>query len=360
MKLSYYIIIFGLITAASCQKKLEVKDAPDFEVSTEASTYKVGDEVKFKITGNADIISFYSGEELNDYAFKDGRVVDVKGKGYTVSFRSSLRPGDPGPTQEDQLSVLYSTNFTGNYADLASVKSATWVDITDSFNFGYTPTFELSTDADLSDVVVPGKPIYFALKYVTRPQLENGFAQQWRIQDFWFKSKDSLKGNAIVIEDQLQMGFRIIDENPENAPARSEITDTRITLFGNKYKDPNDPLYDPENPIYDPKNPIYNPDSAAYVPGAKVPDFVPYDPDSPYNDPQSENWAVSGPVQVDQVDMGPDWAKSVRSSIYAARTTSYTYKYTQPGTYKAVFVVSNNSVDDTKQLVKEVTLTIVP
>jgi len=38
--------------------------------------------------------------------------------------------------------------------------------------------------------------------------------------------------------------------------------------------------------------------------------------------------------------------------------TEYRYKYTKPGTYKAVFIAANNSIDGVKQVVKEVNLTI--
>lgn len=352
--------MFGLTVFFSCKKELEVKDAPDFQVYTDASTYAVGEEILFTITGSADIVSFYSGEVFNDYAFRDGRMVDVEGKGVLLSFKSSKSPGTPPGTQKDQLSVLYSTDFSGDYSSLASVQSATWKNITDSFSFGMGTAFEFSGNADISDLVVAGKPIYFAFRYITRPQIENGFAQEWRIQDFILESKDSLQGEAIAITEQARAGFRIIDENPEKAPARSQVTSTRITLYGNKYKDPDDPIYDPNNPIYDPANPIYNPDSTAYIPGAEVPTYVPYDPSSPYNDPRSENWAVSGPVTVDQVDLGPDWAKGIRSSVYSARVTSYTYSYSTPGTYRVVFVASNNTVDDKEQVIKEMTLTITP
>ena len=77
MKFRCYIILSALFVMASCSKELDVKEAPDFAVTAEADTYKAGDPVKFQIQGSADVISFYSGEMLHDYAFKDGREVDV-------------------------------------------------------------------------------------------------------------------------------------------------------------------------------------------------------------------------------------------------------------------------------------------
>lgn len=361
MKFRYSIMLFASLAMISCTKKLVVKDAPDFTVSTDASTYKVNDPVKFNIQGSADIISFYSGELYHDYDFKDGRVVAVTGKGLKLSFKSGIAPGTPPGTQTNQLSILVSTDFGGNYTDLASVQAATWTDITDSFTLGTSTTLVASTTKDLSGFVIPGKPIYFALRYINRPQIANGFARQSLIESFTLNSTDTTSnGLPITISDQVHTGFRIVDQNPVNAPARSQVTTTRVTLYGPVYKDPNDPIFDPNNPIFDPKNPIYNPDSTAYVATAVLPVFVPYDPSSPYNDPLSENWAVSAPISLDSVDLGTDKAVAVRASVYTVKPALYTYKYTKPGTYKAYFVATNSTIDESKQVVKEVTITITP
>jgi hypothetical protein len=361
MKFSYCIILSALLGMISCTKEFDVKDTPDFTVTTEANTFKAGEPVKFQIAGSADIISFYSGEIYHDYAFKDGRQVDVTGKGLTLSFKSGVAAGTPPGTQADQFSILTSTDFTGNYSDLAAVKAATWTDITDKFTLGTSATLVTSDTADLSSLLISGKPIYFALRYLNRPQIAYGFAKQWLIESFTLNSKDTLNnGVPITIADQVHTGFRIVDEYPAEAPARSQVTATRVTLYGPVYKDPNDPIFDPNNPIFDPENPIYNPDSAAYIPTAVLPEFVPYDPNSPYNDPGSENWAVSAPISLGPVELGNDWSVAVRSSVYAAKPAIYTYTYKTPGTYKAYFVASNNSIDETKQMVKEVDVTITP
>lgn len=362
MKLRYYIILFGLLVMGSCTKDLVVKDAPDFSVSIidSTTTYKVGKPVNFAIQGGADIVSFYSGEVFHDYASKDGREVDVAGQGLNLNFNSAVAPGTPAGTQQNQFSILASTNFSGNYNDLASVKAATWTDITNRFTLGATTAFKPSGKVDISDLLVAGKPIYFALKYVNLPQIANGFAKQWQIESFTLTSNDSLNNAPVTIADQAHMGFRIVDENPVNAPARSTITATRVTLYGPVYKDPNNPIYDPNNPIFDPKNPIYDPTSPQYVPNSQVPVFVAYDPNSPYNDPKSENWAVSAPISISKVNLGKDWAVPVTSGIYLTQPSVFNYTYKNPGTYKAVFVASNNTIDESKQVVKEMTITITP
>ena len=361
MNLRYHIFLFGLVLMASCQKKLIVKDAPDFSVSIDAATtYKAGTPVVFKLQGDADVISFYSGEIYREYAFKDGREVGVAGQGLNLNFNSAVAPGSPAGTQTNQFSLLVSTNFNGNYDNLASVKAATWTNITDRFTLGTSATFLASGKKDISDLLVAGKPIYFALRYINKPQIDNGFARQWMVENFTLTSNAMLNNVPVTISNQVYAGFRIVDENPVNAPARSTITTTRVTLYGPIYKDPNNPLYNPNNPVFDPKNPIYDPTSPQFVPNAQVPKYVPYDPNSPYNDPASENWAVSGPITIDKVSLGKDWPVGVTAGIYLANPTVYKYTYNTPGTYKAYFVASNNTIDENKTVVKEVSITITP
>ncbi|WP_423129382.1 DUF5017 domain-containing protein [Gaoshiqia sp. Z1-71] len=321
MKFKYYHMIIGLLVMASCEREIEV-DMPDFDVTTNSATYQVGEEITFDIKGgDAHIISFYSGETLKDYAFKEGRVVNVSGAGATMQFQSSVQSG----TQANQLSVMASSDFNGDYSSVETVKAATWTDITTRFLLGTNATFKASGNVDISDLMVDDEPIFIAFKYVTQPQEINGLARQWFIQSFVVTSIATLDGSvALNLTDQVGAGFRIIDENKENAPARASVTNTRVTLYGNEY---------------------YSPSHPKYV------------PDSPYNDPLSEHWAVSKPINTTEVDLGPDWATAIKG-LSNPEVHVYRYTYTKTGTYKAVFVASNNSIDDEKKIIREITLTI--
>jgi hypothetical protein len=172
----------------------------------------------------------------------------------------------------------------------------------------------------------------------------------------------------LTLTDHASAGFRIIDENPatkvspnfipyDKAPAQSSITTSRITLIGNRYLTPDLAIFNPLNPAFDPLNPIYNKDSAQYQPGARLQVFVPYDAANPYNDPQSENWAVSKAISLDKVNLGPDFSVALKG-LTTSPMSGYSYTYAKPCTYKAVFIASGSSIDQTKQVVKEITLTI--
>ena len=352
MQYRYFIMLWGLLTMASCELEIAV---PDFQVTTESNTYKAGEAILFQVQGNADMVAFYSGEPTNDYQFKDGRVINVADKGVTMEFTS----GVTGGAQEDQLRILASTDFDGNYDNLSSVKNANWIDITDRFVLGTSATFVPSTVQDISDLVVPGRSIFIAFRYETKPQAIHGLANNWMIQSFSLKSNESLDEVPIEITDQANAGFRIVDQEPENAPSLSTITTTRVSLLGNIYKDPNDPIFDPENPIYDPENPIYDPESHLYEPGAVRPEFVPYNPSSPYNDPQTENWAISKPLVIDQVDMGPDRSVAIKG-IANSSLEEFSYTYSKPGTYKAYFVAINATINGREEVIREFEFNIVP
>lgn len=353
MKRIYYILLLaGLYVAAACNKQMEVS-APTFDVSTDGSSFTAGKPVSFKITGNAHIISFYSGELLKDYAFKDGRTFDVSNGGITMQFTSSVQLG----TQTNQLSILASTDFNGDYSSVASLKAATWTDITSRFVLGATASFTASGTVDISDLTTAGKPLYIAIRYLTQPQETNGLARQYFFQSFAIKSRDVSFNNApLTIFDQNSIGFRIIDENKENAPARSSVTATRLTMYGNEYLYATLPRYDSTNPLLNPNNPIFDPQSLSYNPLAVL--QLPFDPASSWNDPTSENWAVSRPITATSVDLGPDWSTTIKAGIIAAPITLFQYTYAKPGTYTATFVGSDNSIEQSKQTVKSIQITV--
>ncbi len=357
MKLKIYSILAAALIMASCEKPAIEAEAPAFDVVAEKTTYKAGEVVKFMITGGeAQSIAFYSGELKKDYASRTGRVADVAGAGATLAFSSSVQLG----TQANQVSLLASTNFNGDYGSVAKLKAATWVDITNKFKLGTGTAFLASGTVDVSDLIVAGKPIYFAFRYNTKKQATNGVARQWFIQTFTLNSKKLLDNSlTLTIADQAGTGFRIVDDLKDKAPALSSVTATRLTLQGNTYLNASLPQFNPANPIFDPKNPIYNPQDPAYQPTAVFKPFVPFDPASPNNDPENEHWAVSRAISIDKVDLGPDWSTAIKGLTNPV-LSEYRYTYSKPGTYKATFVASNGNIDQQKVVTKEITITITP
>ncbi|SKB30671.1 DUF5017 domain-containing protein [Daejeonella lutea] len=357
MKFKYCTILLGVLFMSSCKENLEI-GVPTFDVKTAKTSYKAGENVDFDITGGeTHMISFYSGEVLKEYASREGRVIDVSKSGITGSFTSSVQLG----AQTNQLAILASTNFNGDYSSVAKVKAATWTDITSRFALGTGTALLASGNKDLSDLVVAGKPLYIAFRFLTKPQAINGLTRQWFIQSFSINSNLKLDNSiTLPIVDQASAGFRIIDDNANNAAkALSSVSATRVTLQGNTYLHPGLPQFNQNDPIFDPKNPIYDPNSPLFSATAKYVPFVPFDPNSPYNDPATEHWAVSKGIMIDKVDLGPDRSTPLKG-LPNPTISKHSYIYTKPGNYKAVFIAANNSIDGDKTVIKEINLTITP
>ncbi len=96
-----YISFIVSICCLGCGK-LEVELSPELEVRTESAEYKVGEEVTFHLTGEADNIIFYSGEPSNDYEYRNGRTFRPEVPGASLVFTSAVTAG----SQANQLYVL--------------------------------------------------------------------------------------------------------------------------------------------------------------------------------------------------------------------------------------------------------------
>src|SRR5690606_26295160 len=182
MKLKYLSLVICAFALTSCTK-VEVV-APNFDVVPSVFEVTEDEEVTFTFSGDPDQISFYSGEILKDYAFKDGRIIESNG--LFASFKSHAAYG----THPDLLSVWVSTDFNGNYT-IEDIAAATWDnEITKTLTLA--PNAITSTAAaaavasgewDLSRQLVEGKPLYFAFRYKKAPDNEGGTQRNWFVRD---------------------------------------------------------------------------------------------------------------------------------------------------------------------------------
>ncbi len=308
MKLKIYLLAGFMVGLTACSKNLELKvDNIDFNATVESANVKVGDEVVFNFLGTPEIISFYSGENYNDYNFKDGHkesVEDLK-----MSFSTSITTG----TQANQLAVMASTDFNGNYENFSSVQAATWTDITSRFVLATNATVKASGAKDISDLAVAGRPLYIAFKYTTKPQVTSGEARTWVVQNLSVTGTTAI--GSVSMYTNPNAGFRIVDQNPATAPARSRVLDAQVTLLGNTF--------------------------------------------NATNDPESENWAVSRALNIDEIDLGADNSKPLKG-FADPQLPGHKYTYTKPGTYVATFVAANTSIDGKKEVVKQFNIVVAP
>ncbi len=309
MKRYINILLLSVIVFASCDTSIPVTSGIDnFEVTTDSTSYKAGEEVYFNIKGSPDMITFYSGEVLHEYSYRDGRKIQLNDA--ILSFSTS-KPATAS-AQVNQFKVVVSTDFNGDYTHFSNVESATWIDITNRFTLATSVTFIPSGSVDISDLIEEGRPLYVGFKYIAYP-MEQGKVGTWHVQSFSFLANSAI--GPLALGDMTTSGFRIVEQNPETAVSRSTMTATRITLLG-------------------------------YVATEE-------------NNIQTETWAISKAFEVGEIDKGPDRPIAIKG-VESVPMDVYSYIYTQPGTYKATFVATNANASGSVSVARELEVTIVP
>ena len=305
------LITLGLLV--SCNSDYIV-NTPEFTVSGPV-VVKAGQEVVFNLTGNPDLITFYSGEAGKEYEYADqDRIGDVE---VQMSFMTTTSSGTKGAPNPAGLPLYYSTDFSGNY-EVKEVMAATWVEITDRF--------EMPTDTDVSnmpsgspsvDDIFPkdGTPVYLMFSYSLKKYEEalgNG-RTQWQIKDLNIDGVASYGSQSLYDIKSCDWQF-VYGPGTEN-------------------------------------NVSQTPD----LPGSSARILFRFD-FRPASDMQL--WAVSGPLQrPESVNLGPDRGVGIKTSADPA-LRQYKYTYTKPGEYVATFVAVNANSSDRKEKVEQVRIVV--
>lgn len=288
----FLVAIAALATFASCSKDLSI-DPLSFGVTTPSTTYKVGDTVHFNFTGNPDFISFYSGEDGNNYEFRNRTTVDGKPQ---LEFTSYAQYG----TQQNTLQLQVSNDFSGTY-NAAQIGQATWTDITGRATLSTGANNTPSGVIDLSDFLAKKKPIYVAFKYTGT----TGSTQKtWTINNLTLDLKKT-NNTTLPVTDIASAGWRQV--SILNPAAVWTFNATQIRIAGG---------------------------NATAV--------------------DNEDWVISKLLYLNNVS--PDIAVPIKN--ITQKVDSYSYVFTQPGTYKVVFLAANASGDEQSSTTKEIDLTI--
>jgi len=306
----------------SCQK-FDYEKALTFDVSVEKTTFKVGEPVVFTITGgDANQISFYSGELGNAYEYRDKNRVDEV-KDVHFSFRTHNTP--PGAENDVNHDLFISSDFNGNY-DYASVSAATWTPLTDLYYWGERGTWQNvwahSGTQAITDFIdlESGKPFYLAYRVTSPGGFTGSVSRNFRVQGHSLMV-ETLGQNYIVLANYAGMQWQLV--HPFLTPA--EIAENSGTVIT----------------------------SSIFL-------FAYYGTASPYYREDYEMWGVSRKFEIGtDINLGAD--NSVALKQYTDfPMESHTHYYEQPGVYKVVFIATNATISDTKQVVKELEITILP
>lgn len=323
MKKSILILIFaGILACVSCEDNSP--DVPEFSVTVDTENaagfddagtpvFKKGSSVKFMFDGQADMITFYSGEPGMMYQHKDR----TKLQGFPfMQFNTQMENGNMPP---GFLSVLLSSDFAGftkdRETDVRNISDATWTDVTEQCNIPLTQTTQLSPRIDLS--AYAGKPLYVAFRY-NRPA--NTDFPRYQIKNF--RIQNEADGTAYEIMTTRNAGWTAFDFN---APAN---TDPYASTGGGM-----------ANRIWDLRN-------------ATSDDRIAIGYNSQIN---NNDWAIT--AAIDLTSVSPDLGQGIKA-YNDDRLKEYRYIFNTAGTFTVSFLTTNSRYSETKTSLKEVTITV--
>ncbi|MGF6929567.1 hypothetical protein QFZ48_005067 [Chitinophaga sp. W2I13] len=303
MKKSFIILLSFL--AVACSKTLEI-DTPDFNVALDPArlvsdtfTYRLGDTTRFRFSGSAGNVTFYSGEPGKRY---DGRTSANKLGKITLSFSSKSEFG----TQKNTLQVLATNKLPG--LDSASVVNAAWTNINDRGALATSATVVSFGTADLTDLVAnENDSLFIAFKY---SGVTGSTQRTWTITEF---TVNNVLPEKTVLISSLSADVAYWTRygnvwSPSNGRWTASATDLKITGGGG---------------------------SAA----------------------TNTSWIVTKPLYAGRV---PGDVSTGIKSINEPDKEEYAYAYPAPGVYKATFVAFNHTLDEEKKVIRELIIKVTP
>lgn len=318
MKKHFTYIFAASLLVVACDDDYAVKQ-PTLEVSA-PSTVKVGQKVDFSLSGEQDILSFWSGEAGSDYQYKEK---DRIGAGDTwLRFTCTTSSGTDGHPNPAGVPLSWSSDFSGEYT-LEAMNAATWHDISAEFewpdNVGVTvPGGELNMGEILP---ADGTPVYFRFYYHVAP---------------WDQTANEGKGNGRTQWSISAMSFFC------NTPA-GEYT-----------------AYD----MFDQRWQLILGDGCETIPSANMPSLPSTSERILFRSQfkpavDLHMWAVSGAiVRPGDMNLGRDKGMGIKT-LADPQMRKFSYTYASPGEYHVTFVGVNAGVDGRKEVVREVKLKVV-
>jgi len=344
MKYLNIIILAGLLMLTACEKSIEetpvIFDVSSTKTSKEpSSTFKTTDTIVYQLSGNADVVTFYSGIMGRRYEFKDRTTADGTAQLQFSSLRAS-------GTQTNSMQLLISSDFKGAVAKYkvingtvtrdtaatsANIASANWTDISSraAWSTGST-TATPSGIVDLTDYAKQGKPVYIAFKYKA---VTGSIQNKWTITNF--AVNNLLPDNSVYTLANFAASNQSITNYGFNSPGLGWMSHYDENLNANKYRW------------------VYTTGvgtaGSLVITGATT---------AAAATASAESWAIVGPVDLRKVT--PDAGVAIKE--ITAKVLNYVSLpvYTAAGTYKPTFVASNNTVNGTSVVVKQLPITINP
>lgn len=349
--LYFLMIATGLVVSlSSCEDRNDIS-APVFGVVTtgQATTFKVGDTIKFNFTGQPDVVTFYSGEVGSNYAFKDRFTAAGINK---LAFQTAMQQGVvPPAVSQDAMSLLISTDLKGY--DPASIAQATWTDITarnTRWPTSLSTTLTSSDPIDISDFNTADK-INIAFKYVGKPNATLA-QRKWQVSNLTLN-------NTLADGTVTPLFSSFANTGWVQASIKNDLNYGTPSTLGVGYNAWNVGTWNvsaTNNPI------IFTTPSglkAVNTNGIVIATAYPitFDPGTTINNDENEDWLITSAIDLKKTkaDVGTVIKTSLTKSLL-----NYNYIFRRPGTYTVTFDATNSNVNNSLHTVKQIEITITP
>lgn len=198
--------------------------APDSNLKiTVEGSHKTGEELCFKISGNADNIVFYSGEPGHEYNLRNRQSAD---NDLMVEFVSYT---DQSTDIHNNFNIMVSYDFNGIY-DSENVKAATWTDVTSLFILpSALKTNTSSGKVNLKDYAgdMASGPFYIAFRYYDMDNV--AIKNRWVVRSINIE-KISPEGQSTSLADIKTAGWQNV---AVTGSGKWTLPGTQLLIAGN-------------------------------------------------------------------------------------------------------------------------------
>lgn len=301
MKMKFILGFVILLGFASCtdddnELSLHVEVNPSNVIGRDGDVIVVknGEEIEFQISGEADMINFYSGEGGHKYEFRNRTVAEG-----TPKLNFSLAANRLKAAQDIQ--ILASTDFIGKY-DSQSIEQATWNDLTPQEMKDYRensaakamPTIDMSHYGG-------GKAVFLAYRLIVKS--DTRFVAPI-ISNFLLVNNQADGGISTVIDGVSNAGFNFVTLS-ENELWKAKGSGNSLWKLSGSTITVNTTPFDAANLGTD-----FSKDGLSH-----------------------ELWAITKTIYLDRAS--PDTGVTIKD--IQKRVENYKYAYTTNGVYKVTF-----------------------
>ncbi len=329
-KIHALLIVLAASLLAGCEKDLEKQVSLEVAPVSKGAfmdgntlVVQKGFPVLFHLQGDADYVTFWSGETGHEYAKKemtelpDGSISSVLS--CVLSSQYGTVAGNTG-TFKVKISDTFG-ELAGNDkdADLEKVNAHPWTDITDQLSLSYTPSATTAVSFPLEDKYA--RALTIAFLYQTT---NNTIGQcRWEVRELNIVNTDMQTGTVSRIP-AVNMGFVPLDAYASGNDAYKVATSNVAGMW----------------------NLVRIADQAGTMMGIHA---------SAIGDPVNCDWLISSPINLRTRDLDQGVAiKNITENV-----SDYTYTYQEPGEYEVVFVARNYNYHHSDEVVRVLQIKVV-